>query len=259
MHGFTLIELLVVISIIALLVSILLPALGAAREAGMQASCLSNMSQLTKAVFMYQTDFTEHFPKQWYQEPGVPGGWTLFGEQISPYVGVVARVGAETANYPSGLLAAKVFRCPQQWPGATNTGREGMYGVNPNVMPYINRTAAGETTQANKFDARYPNVQMKDALVTDRGNNVMITDAKRPGEHSSNEFNARDWGNAVSPHFSPTALNYAAAFEWWADVPSGKGSRGFVDGHAEANGLQDMNGDWRIGDFPVGYQSWLSK
>jgi prepilin-type N-terminal cleavage/methylation domain-containing protein/prepilin-type processing-associated H-X9-DG protein len=54
--GFTLIELLVVISIIALLISILLPALGAARESGRSAVCLSNLRQLALANTAYAED-----------------------------------------------------------------------------------------------------------------------------------------------------------------------------------------------------------
>jgi len=58
-NGFTLIELLVVISIIALLVGILLPALGAARATARGAVCLSNMRQVGTMYFMYANDHEE--------------------------------------------------------------------------------------------------------------------------------------------------------------------------------------------------------
>ncbi|MHC4291341.1 MAG: type II secretion system protein, partial [Planctomycetota bacterium] len=54
--GFTLIELLVVIAIIALLLSILLPGLKRAKEAGMRIMCLSNLRSLTQAVYLYTLD-----------------------------------------------------------------------------------------------------------------------------------------------------------------------------------------------------------
>lgn len=60
--GFTLIELLVVISIIALLIGILLPALGAARRAAQSAACLGHERGLGQAVVSYVTDERNFLP-----------------------------------------------------------------------------------------------------------------------------------------------------------------------------------------------------
>jgi prepilin-type N-terminal cleavage/methylation domain-containing protein/prepilin-type processing-associated H-X9-DG protein len=56
MNGFTLVELLVVISIMSMLMSILLPSLNRAREAGKRVDCLSNLRQLTMAWYFYAMD-----------------------------------------------------------------------------------------------------------------------------------------------------------------------------------------------------------
>jgi prepilin-type N-terminal cleavage/methylation domain-containing protein/prepilin-type processing-associated H-X9-DG protein len=61
-RAFTLVELLVVIGIIALLISVLLPTLGKARESGRRIGCLSNLRQLSMAVLMYE--------QQWKVLPG---------------------------------------------------------------------------------------------------------------------------------------------------------------------------------------------
>jgi len=68
--AFTLIELLVVISIIALLIAILLPALGAARKSAKNIQCASNLHQIGIGAMSYAADFKGTLPPQ--SEGGKP-------------------------------------------------------------------------------------------------------------------------------------------------------------------------------------------
>jgi prepilin-type N-terminal cleavage/methylation domain-containing protein/prepilin-type processing-associated H-X9-DG protein len=65
-RAFTLIELLVVISVIALLIGILLPALKQARERARTVVCQSNLRQLSMAMFTYATDY-EQIPGAYWE------------------------------------------------------------------------------------------------------------------------------------------------------------------------------------------------
>ena len=72
-QAFSIIELLVVITIIALLIAILLPALWGARAASRNVKCKSNLRQIHLAVTMYRQDHSDYFIKS--QRPSPLTSW----------------------------------------------------------------------------------------------------------------------------------------------------------------------------------------
>lgn len=74
-EGFTLIELLVVIAVIAILASVLLPALAAAKQAAQKTACLSNLKQIGSAFMMCLGDNSDRFPDRRDLKGSLPGGY----------------------------------------------------------------------------------------------------------------------------------------------------------------------------------------
>lgn len=123
-HAFTLLELLIVISIIALLISILLPALSRAREISNRTVCGSNMRQLGVAFLNYAQDFNGWFPvKPKFNDPnpriqdlatvqhGATPDWgPNFAGMIRDIV--ERRHTREDADFPLYLPAPKIMLCP---------------------------------------------------------------------------------------------------------------------------------------------------
>ncbi|MEM1109979.1 MAG: prepilin-type N-terminal cleavage/methylation domain-containing protein [Planctomycetota bacterium] len=97
--AFTLIELLVVISIIALLIGILLPVLGNAREAALTAKCLVNMRTLTQASLNYSVDNDDSLPRASTTAfNGNPGDEAVWFVALDSYLGQLTNTQVTVAG-----------------------------------------------------------------------------------------------------------------------------------------------------------------
>jgi prepilin-type N-terminal cleavage/methylation domain-containing protein/prepilin-type processing-associated H-X9-DG protein len=159
-RGFTLIELLVVVAIIAILIAILLPSLGRARDQAKTASCMSNERSLFQAVTIYETMYdgyqmperagVEHistFESRWF------GGYEL-GAIFTQTGGINDDHDVNTGSI--GAAIQKIIKCPANnhtggsWSAGYTynqfTGDHRFYGgngdaPNPGSRPFFKRTS----------------------------------------------------------------------------------------------------------------------
>jgi prepilin-type N-terminal cleavage/methylation domain-containing protein/prepilin-type processing-associated H-X9-DG protein len=228
--GFTLIELLVVIAIIAILASMLLPALSRAKTKAQGVSCLNNLKQLQLAVAMYTGDNQEKFPEN-------PGAITTSNAWVTGVMKWDSAFSPNPQNTNTEMLTegeigpyvAKntgIFKCPAdtapgaQGPRVRSVSMNGFVGDVRDIANNI----AGQTTKGwTRF--------LKTGDLTSPGPaNTWVMLDECPDSINDGFFSVR-----MQPDASAK----------WSDVPAsthnGAGGFSFADGHAEIKKWRDGN------------------
>jgi prepilin-type N-terminal cleavage/methylation domain-containing protein/prepilin-type processing-associated H-X9-DG protein len=151
-RGFTLIELLVVIAIIAILIGVLLPTLGKARESGRRVKCSAQIRQILSTTHLYANDWKERLPdpnfgnpRGWLYTVPVNSTWTRPLEG-GPSTGLIwVYMGGDPALNDDGTIRtpglitsslAKVYKCPTHRGPFTGTDNVTSYMFNGALTGY---------------------------------------------------------------------------------------------------------------------------
>lgn len=217
---FTLVELLIIISIIAILASMLLPALNKARDTSIRIACLNNFKQIGVALPMYVDDYNEYYPSK----VATPDGGTYNWQNTFRMYGWAKKLFEYTNSFD-------IAYCPKdtEWntnhPKTPDDARMGWYPVSyPWRYPLAAAAEGGYLGRAIKInDMRYPTQQ------------VVI-----------NEF--RSWHSPIVQLLGPHSAQKLSSYI--------KSNALYADGHAEAWTIRTYNGAgyWETG-FTVSTQA----
>jgi prepilin-type N-terminal cleavage/methylation domain-containing protein/prepilin-type processing-associated H-X9-DG protein len=146
-RAFTLIELLVVIAIIAILASLLLPALSKAKAKAASTKCASNEKQITLGYLLYANDNADYLPLASHLGDAAPSEWYF---EIATYL---ARQGN---TYSNMIAKASVVACPSAKlekafpPGTPAAEAYGGYGHNYVYLGYLTEDERAKTSRITK-------------------------------------------------------------------------------------------------------------
>ena len=268
--GFTLVELLVVIGIIALLISILLPSLGKARQTAKASVCLSNLRQVGLAYQMYAQDNKGYLPFIKNPTWNDPNNVYWF-RALTKYMGGGRNFDPLNAADPNSGddKVSAVFRACPEWTSNdyANLGYRPGYGQNFKLMLGMQTPLLGSDTHPGPvFDWNEVGLIYRAGVSDNAIGTVKIAQIKQSSERIINgdsveyhlgifEYNGADdaaTGGLMKYDFPrpPNSPSYDPAQYWSSGAPNrhgglpedcrlvgGRGSRAkanylFADGHA---------------------------
>ncbi len=237
--GFTIVELLVVISIIALLISLLLPALAAAKEDAVTIQCAARLRTIGQMVQEYANTYDGALPAGNIWPAYETWDETLFA-WYTPYCRIVngrnpvplfAVAGNDSPQVQQQLIGSwrGLFYCPARLiavaPGADIVGATEQYAANPNAFPDIasNYRVRGQLVVAN-------NPWPKLADITRPEQVIAVGDANQVYSWGGTWplFNWTGFQPGNNPNYSPTTVILPTFFE-------------------PGTGVIDGNTDWNTG------------